>query len=70
MSVTGQMMDELGAEAEKYRSALERLVNAAEALVSSEPDMPSHEATETEYDDAIDNAKRALGQFGVPRCQR
>lgn len=45
---------------EDLRAALSRLADAAEAAMSSDDDMPSHEGTMTEFDDALDAARALL----------
>jgi len=54
-----------------FRAALERLADAAEAAMSSDDDMPSHESTMTEFDDALDAARALLidGRVDEPEVQ-
>lgn len=46
-------------EAQRLRTILARLVTACEDFASSEPAMPSHHATECEFDAALDVARLA-----------
>jgi hypothetical protein len=47
----------------KLRECLLALADAAETFAGSEPDMPSHADTETEFDIALGCARAALGMY-------
>ncbi len=42
------------------RAALRELADASEAMVSSDPEMLSHESSEREFDAALERARRLL----------
>ncbi len=44
----------------ELRDALKRLADAAEAALSTEPDMPTYEATMDEFEDTLNEARQLL----------
>lgn len=53
-------MEEVVARWTEMRSALQRLADAAEAALSTEPDMPTYEETMDEFENTLDEARQLL----------
>lgn len=52
--------EEVVARGQELRDTLRRLADAAEAALSTEPDMPTYEATMDEFENVVDEARQLL----------